>query len=54
MNEKSRARFDINIDDNHGSFLLGANFNINFKEESYICVYIGTKTIVIGWLYNYD
>lgn len=45
-------KFGIVVDDNHGSFLLGTNININFKSESYICIYVGFKTISIGWMYN--
>jgi hypothetical protein len=53
-NEKSIPKFAIEIQDNNGSFLLGGNLNINLKTESYMCIYLGFKTLVIGFVYNYD
>lgn len=41
----------IKLDDNWGSFLLGANLNVgkwNGKKYGYICIYLGFKTLVIG------
>jgi hypothetical protein len=49
--EEVKPSWGIGLDDNSGSFLLGANINIgdwNGYSYGYICIYLGFKTLVIG------
>lgn len=48
---ETKPKWGIGIDDNYGSFLIGANLNIgnwNGLRYGYICIYLGFKTLVIG------
>jgi hypothetical protein len=50
-------KWGIGIDDNWGSFLLGANINIgkwNKHRYGYLCIYLGFKTLVIGKDVTFD
>lgn len=49
--EEVKPIWGIGIDNNGGSFLLGANINIgdwNGYKYGYVCIYLGFKTLVIG------
>lgn len=46
-----KTKWGVEIQDNIGHFLLGANINIGDSTglwEGYMCVYLGFKTLVIG------
>lgn len=46
-----KLKWGITIQDNYGSFLLGANINTgktNNKWYGYLCIYLGFKTLVLG------
>ena len=49
----TNIKFNIGLDSNGKSFLLGANINVCLKSESYICIYLGFRTLVIGWFEKY-
>ena len=53
MGDRNKIKFNINLDSNGKSFLLGFNINICLESESYICIYLGLKTLVIGFFEKY-
>lgn len=52
MGEDS-LRWGIEVDDNSGHFLLGANINIG-EGHRYLLIYLGFKTLIIGRTYFYE
>jgi len=48
---KDKLKWGIGFDNNHGSFLIGANINIgdyNGIRYGYLCIYLGFRTLVMG------